>query len=312
MIVSQVSESHRGLRALRGEFAECASVWRRSGLVALGAVCLLITSCGRAASTDPLPDLQLAMAIRDAAGPQGGSADSADPVAAAATTTWGSLKGVFRLAGPVPTPTPLNVNKDVQVCGKTKLVDESLLVSEEGGLSNVVLFVTSKSVPVHPSYADSAAEQVQIDNKDCHFVPHIVTLRVSQALSVHNSDTVAHNSNMTPLGDKAMNPNIALNTAALYLFKKAQRAPVPMICNIHPWMKGYVFPRDNPYMAVTAADGSFTIRDLPAGEWEFQVWHEKPSFFAAKPEWKKGKFKLTIVEGDNDLGTIEVAPELLQ
>ena len=40
-------------------------------------------------------------------------------------------------------------------------------------------------------------------------------------------------------------------------------------------MAAYLFPYENGYVAVTEADGSFEIANLPAGEeLEFQVWHE--------------------------------------
>jgi hypothetical protein len=77
-------------------------------------------------------------------------------------------------------------------------------------------------------------------------------------------------------------------------------------------MRGYILPRDNPYAAVTGDDGSFEIKDIPAGTWEFQVWQEVAGYLAAKPEWKKGKFKLEIKPGDNDLGTIQVPADLFK
>jgi hypothetical protein len=65
---------------------------------------------------------------------------------------------------------------------------------------------------------------------------------------------------------------------------------------------------------VTKADGSFEIPNLPAGEKvEFQVWHEKQSKLAAKPEWAQGRFTVTIPKDDVlDLGQIQVAPGALQ
>ena len=66
-----------------------------------------------------------------------------------------------------------------------------------------------------------------------------------------------------------------------------ERLPGLVDCNIHPWMKGYLLVRDNPYMAVTGNDGSFLIANLPAGEWEFQAWHER-SGFVDIGDWRRG------------------------
>ena len=46
-------------------------------------------------------------------------------------------------------------------------------------------------------------------------------------------------------------------------------------CDVHPWMTGWVLVTDNPYFAVTGDDGSFTIKDVPAGKYTVEVWHEK-------------------------------------
>ena len=86
-------------------------------------------------------------------------------------------------------------------------------------------------------------------------------------------------------------------------------APQAATCSIHPWMKAYIIARDDPYFAVTGADGSFEIKNLPAGEdVEFQVWHEgAPAGLEAKAGWGKGRFKLKLpADGEQDLGTIEV------
>jgi hypothetical protein len=114
---------------------------------------------------------------------------------------------------------------------------------------------------------------------------------------------------MTPVGGgDATNPLLPPGGAAEYTFSRQPIAPVPVACNIHPWMKGYILARDNPYIAVSKEDGSFEIKDLPVGELEFRAWQEKSGYITAA-NIEKGKFKFTIKEGDNDLGTIKLAPE---
>ena len=92
--------------------------------------------------------------------------------------------------------------------------------------------------------------------------------------------------------------------------------PTMVTCNIHPWMKAYAVFRKDGYVAVSSADGSFSIPDLPAGETiEFQVWHERSggpngAVGLEKPDLKwtpKGRFQIKL-EADEvkDLGTLEV------
>lgn len=270
-----------------------------------------IAGCGGAVAgvPQPSPDEALGKQIRESSGAGASEAAPAETETATAST-WGNLTGKFVYDGPDPSPARLAITKDEQVCGKHNLVDESLLLGTDKGLKNVVIFLADKNVAVHPDFEATANDKVKFDNEHCRFEPHILPLRTSQTLEIHNSDPLAHNSNLTPLGDSPFNQLISQDNAVVYQFKKQQNSPVMVTCSIHPWMKGYVFPRDNPYVAVTGDDGSFEIKNLPAGKHEFQVWQEAVGGLAAKPEWKKGKFKLEINEGDNDLGTVQVSSAL--
>jgi hypothetical protein len=80
-------------------------------------------------------------------------------------------------------------------------------------------------------------------------------------------------------------------------------------------MRAYILPRDDGYCAVTAADGTFEIADLPAGvEIEFVFWHERGAgadgALAAGPIGSDGRLKLTVPADDvlelNDGAAIEV------
>ncbi len=219
---------------------------------------------------------------------------------------WGNLVGKFVYDGTPPKPSPLVINKDAEVCGKFNLADESLVVGEDGGIANVVIYVRTKKVDVHPDWEPK--DLMMIDNKNCRFEPHILTMTLSDTFTVHNSDPIAHNSNVQPLGDKGLNPLIEPGGKIEHQFSREQSIPTTVSCNIHPWMKGYVLPRENPYATVTAADGTFKIENLPAGELEFQVWQEKAGYLVAQPDWDRGRFSMVIEpDKDNDLGTVKVS-----
>jgi uncharacterized protein (DUF2141 family) len=49
---------------------------------------------------------------------------------------------------------------------------------------------------------------------------------------------------------------------------------LPVRCNNHPWMQAYINVAPNPYFAVTGADGSFTISNLPPGTYTLAAIHE--------------------------------------
>ena len=217
---------------------------------------------------------------------------------------WGKLKGKFVYDGTAPAPVALKIDKDPACC-VVKHNDESLVVGPDGGIANVVVYVRTAKVPVSPEYAADEKATVKFDNKTCRFEPHVLPIRLTQSLEVSNSDDCGHNTNVTPLGDQAFNQLLAPKGNLKHQFKRQQNIPIKVVCNIHPWMVGYILPRDNPYTAVSAADGSFELKNLPAQELEFQVWQEKKGFVDT-PKWPKGKFKMKIKPGENDLGTVKL------
>lgn len=234
-----------------------------------------------------------------------------------ASAQTGTLRGRFVYDGTPPEPAALKVDKDVEVCGQHPLKDESLVVGPDGGIANVVIFVRSKVSKVDPSLESDLPPTVAMDNKDCRFDPHVVGVWAGkQKLLLGNHDSIGHNSNIQPPGDLGANPLLAPMKTQELSFRRAQNTGVPVTCNIHPWMKGYVIIRDNPFFAISDADGSFEIKGLPPGELEFQVWQEKAGYVDAPSlKWDKGRFKMKIAAGENKLGddgVVKLDPKVFQ
>lgn len=235
-------------------------------------------------------------------------------VSAGVAAEWGTLTGKFVYGGNPPAPLKITPDKDTQVCAMHPLVDESLVVGPDGGIANVVVYLRTKDPAVHPDYAATASQEVPLDNKNCRFDPHVAVIRTSQPLLLKNSDPIGHNTK----GDCFVNPSFNVlipgGGSVPQKFSAEESLPVKVSCNIHPWMNGWVVVRSNPYATASAKDGSFTIKDLPAGtELEFQFWQEKSgylknvSFNGGKADLR-GRFKLKLKPGMNDLGTIKVEP----
>jgi hypothetical protein len=233
---------------------------------------------------------------------------------------WGNLKGRFLYEGKAPEPTKLTIDKDPQVCGDKGLVAEDLVVDSGGGLANVMIYVRGK-VKVHPEFDKTADATVVLDNKGCRFNPHVLGIRVGQTLQIKSSDPISHNTNVTGKNlqfNQLITPGNPFDTK----IEAAETLPALVACNIHPWMKGRLLIRSNPYFAVSAKDGTFEIKKLPAGELGFIVFHERSGFVkdvemkGSKTTWpatvgevaKEGSLKVTIEPGkDTDLGDIKLA-----
>jgi len=232
---------------------------------------------------------------------------------------WGTIKGRFLYGGDAPSAAEIKADKDVEVCGKHKLVNEELAVGADKGLANVVVFVRDKGVKVHPdAAAEAKGAKVVLDNKDCRFSPHVVVVQTGQPLIIKNSDTVGHNSNVATLKNPPSNSLIPAGGESSIPFANEEAIPAQVTCNIHPWMKAWVVVRPNPYAAVSAADGSFEIKNVPAGEVELQLWHEKAGYIGEvtvggkSEKIAKGRRKVTVQAAGTNLGDMVLAPGLFQ
>jgi hypothetical protein len=236
---------------------------------------------------------------------------SASVARSAESDQWGDLIGRFVYDGTAPEREKLKVEKELECCGKFDIRDESLMVGDDGGLANVYIYVRSKGVTICPELEKAAPEKVVLDNRDCIFVPHCMKIWYpKQTFEIINSDPVGQNVAFSPVADTPANLVLAVDGKATHKFGRAQRVPVPIKCNYHPWESAYILPGENPYAAISATDGTFRIAKLPVGTLEFQVWHERPGYLATS-NWAKGRFEMEIKAGENDLGTISLPPELL-
>lgn len=232
----------------------------------------LWVGCSRTPFPQPAPQLEAVANLR-----KGGEGAAVATEAAATGTGWGTIVGKLAFEGDAPAPRMLPTGgKDPTACHPEGVLDDSLVVdSGSKGIKNIVIYAR-KVGRVNEEYEATAAEPVVFDQKNCQFLSHVVALRTSQPLDIKNSDPVAHNTSITPPADKGTNPLLPAGKGESFKFGRQQNVPVPVTCSIHPWMKSYILPRENPYFAVTDAQGAFKIDKLPAGEEiDFQVWHER-------------------------------------
>jgi hypothetical protein len=284
------------------------TMMRRTIGCLISAGSLVVVGCGSGRVAGPVPDLAAVAKLAEVLSAGESAADPGEVVAAAGTG-WATLKGRFAFAGSPGEKKALVVDKDMAVCSKDgmKLFDQSLRVDDATkGLADVVLFVRKASRVKNPV----PAEPLVFDQKNCEFLSPVFAVRVGQPVDVRNSDPIGHNTNVS---GTSFNQLIPAGEGTIYTPNAETGMPVSVTCNIHPWMKAYAVFRKDGYVAVSAADGSFTIPDLPAGEpLEFQVWHARSAsgLKLDRPELKwspKGRFQITLQPDEvKDLGTLDV------
>jgi len=118
------------------------------------------------------------------------------------------------------------------------------------------------------------AEHAKIDQKNMQFTPHVLPVVAGTTVDFLNSDALLHN----VFSPDACADHFNLGTwpqgqVKSFTFKKECFAA--LLCKVHPEMEGFVVALPTPYFAVTSADGSYHIKDVPDGSYTVKVWHPK-------------------------------------
>jgi hypothetical protein len=151
----------------------------------------------------------------------------------------------------------------------------------------------------------SKTPKVEMDQKNCDFLPHSVAIHQDQTLVMKSSDPVGHNVRLTGFSNPGMNQIVAPN-GHLDVKLVAERFPLKVECNIHPWMHGNVMVFDHPFFAVTGRDGAFELRGVPPGDYTLVVWQEKVGYVT--PGLGRG-MPVTVTAGQvADAGEIKIDP----
>lgn len=154
------------------------------------------------------------------------------------------------------------------------------LAANAGTISGKVSGVTGESVV----YVDAPAgktfpaptQKPVIDQKGLMFQPHIVVVQQGTTVEFLNSDSVAHNVFWPSVGgNKKLTHNLGTwPKGEKHAFKFDNPGAVPLLCNVHPEMSGYVVVSPTPYFTKTDASGAYKIENVPDGSYTVTAWHE--------------------------------------
>jgi len=187
--------------------------------------------------------------------------------------TAGELKGVVTLDGTAPKNEPIKMSAD-PVCTREAKGDQAqeTYMVEGGKLANVFVYV--KDGLGNRTFT-APAEDVTLDQKGCHYTPHVVGIMVGQPLKIVNSDNTLHNVHGLPKDNKEFNQGQPIQGMQMTHTFSAKEVMIPFKCDVHNWMNAWIGVLDHPFYAVTGADGTFTIKGLPPGTYTIEAWHEK-------------------------------------
>ncbi|MCB0403543.1 MAG: hypothetical protein KDD51_02075 [Bdellovibrionales bacterium] len=197
--------------------------------------------------------------------------ENVDTSAAVADGPPALVQGKITYSGKAAEPKPVKMAAD-PICNAQNKANpattETLLVGEDKGLANVFVYVEGNFK------ASPSTEPVDFDQAGCRYIPHVVGVQVGQTLRIKNSDSTLHNVNAQAKTNSGFNLGMATRGQTV---DKSFTKPeiIKFKCDVHGWMAGYVGVVNHSFFAVTDAEGSFTIPDVPSGEYTLVLWHEK-------------------------------------
>lgn len=135
--------------------------------------------------------------------------------------------------------------------------------------SNVIIY--AEKIPKEPLFPPQ--QRAVLDQLNKTFVPHVLPVVVGTTVDFPNSDPVRHN-----VFSRSAAKRFNLGTYPRGVTKQVtfdKPGEVALLCNVHAEMSAYVLALETAYYAVSAKDGSYSLKNLPPGKFTVTAWHER-------------------------------------
>lgn len=145
-------------------------------------------------------------------------------------------------------------------------------VAAEGQSDNAdaVVYVAKGSGTAFPPPNEHAI----LNQSNRVFQPHVLPVVVGTTVDFLNADPYLHNVfSPAACADKFNLGTFGKGEKRSHTFRKECFAP--LLCIVHPEMEAFIVVLPTSYFAVTKADGSYEIANVPDGSYALKVWHSK-------------------------------------
>lgn len=163
-----------------------------------------------------------------------------------------------------------------------------------GELRRVVVYLDTPGLPARPM-------QARMDQHQRRFEPEVVAVPVGSSVAFPNSDPIFHNVFSLSKAKPLDLGNYKAGDSRMVTFD--QPGIVQLFCHLHPNMSGAILVTPNSWFTTPAADGEFTLAQVPPGRYTLVAWHKSAGYFRRKIEVRAGK----PVEVDFEIPLTETA-----
>jgi plastocyanin len=203
------------------------------------------------------------------------AAPSASPAAPAAVNPdAATISGVVKLEGTAPKMAVIQMSADPYCQSQhasAPATDQDVVVGPGGELANVFVYIKD----VKGNFAPPSTPET-LDQKGCQYSPHVHAVMVGQTFDIKNDDATLHNVHALPVINSQFNEGQPVQGMVAHKkFDKAEITPFKIKCDVHGWMRSYLAVMPHPFYNVSKDNGTFTIANLPPGQYTIVAWHEK-------------------------------------
>jgi plastocyanin len=145
--------------------------------------------------------------------------------------------------------------------------------TKSGGLQNVIVWLVVEQASAEVRGPPASLPIAMMDQRDHQFVPRVLAVRSGQPVRFTNSDPANHNvrtSSPHPANEFNVFTGADGSYTHRFIVHPAQR-PVRVGCDIHPWMRGWIYVFDHPHFSPTDERGRFRIEAVPAGRYKLML-----------------------------------------
>jgi plastocyanin len=187
--------------------------------------------------------------------------------------TAASVTGAVHFTGKKPARKIIDMSNDPACVSAHagKATDEAVVADAKGGLANAFVYIKSG---LEGKKFEVPTASVALDQHGCWFNPRVIGIQVGQPLQITNSDPVTHNVHPQAQINREWNHSQGPGEAPLDRKFVKPEVMIRVKCNIHSWMRAFIGVVEHPYFAVTGADGTFELRNVPPGEYVLEAWQE--------------------------------------
>ena len=198
----------------------------------------------------------------------------------------------------------LAIQRDQEVCGESHPNPSG--PGNLGGVKGCIVWLEGVKQGKDFSYDPNP----KVDQLGCEFIPHTIIMRKGSSLIVHNSDDALHNFHVYNEDVSLANEAQPEGAPPREITSLTKPGIYKAICDVHPWMRGYICVAEHPYYALTDSSGGFSFSNVPPGTYTLKLWRDnwhvdelknengKITSYKFQPDYKKEQ--QVLIEASKD------------